>query len=163
MKGTTNALINHEVNHTFGVPREMPVGFDTTKSDPYSQYLLSMNNAGTELAARGTQIKDFFGLKENDVITPEMLKYAKDNYVRITNIDNGMTEFFNLITDFDDAAEWLSMFSLKNGGIISKKPIIDFINNRLAYIRPDELKELESKSIDELFREAYSIRNLQGN
>ena len=54
-----------------------------------------------------------------------MLRYAKDNYVRITNMDNTMTEFFDSIEDYDAAAEWLSKYSFKEGG---KMPLsVDFL------------------------------------
>jgi len=37
-----------------------------------------------------------------------MLRYAKENYVKDTGLDNNMTEFFNLIDNYDKAASWLS-------------------------------------------------------
>ena len=65
-----------------------------------------------------------------------MLRYAKDNYVRITNMDNTMTEFFDSIEDYDAAAEWLSKYSFKEGG---KMPLsVDFSSSYkfLCLFRP---------------------------
>lgn len=64
-----------------------------------------------ELLARGTQIKDFYGLTDNaEKVTPEMLKFAARHYVDNV-MDNQMTEFFNGIKDWDKAAEWISKYS----------------------------------------------------
>lgn len=64
-----------------------------------------------ELLARGTQIKDFYGLTDNaEKVTPEMLKFAARHYADNV-MDNQMTEFFNGIKDWDKAAEWISKYS----------------------------------------------------
>ena len=67
----------------------------------------------TEIEARGTQLKNYF---DTDVITPDMLKYASQHYVPDTGIDNNMYQFFSGIKDWKAAADYLSKFSLKNGG-----------------------------------------------
>lgn len=47
----------------------------------------------TEQTARGTQIKNYYGLNEgNQDITPAMWEYARRNYVKDTGINNNMTE-----------------------------------------------------------------------
>lgn len=64
-----------------------------------------------ELLARGTQIKDFYGLTDNaEKVTPEMLKFAARHYADNV-MDNQMTEFFNGIKDWDKAAEWISKYA----------------------------------------------------
>ena len=75
----------------------------------YRNYLSSP----TEIEARGTQLKNYF---DSDVITPDMLKYASQHYVPDTNMDNNMYQFFSGIKDWNLAADYLSKFSLKNGG-----------------------------------------------
>lgn len=40
-----------------------------------------------------------------------MLKYASQNYIKDTGIDNNMTEFFNNIVDWKEAAKWLSKYA----------------------------------------------------
>ena len=50
-----------------------------------------------------------------------MLKYAAKHYVKDTGIDNNMTQFFSGIKDWKAAAEWISKYSLKNGGKINLK------------------------------------------
>lgn len=49
---------------------------------------LARKNRGMELTARGTQIKNYFGLKEGEPITEDMLKYAAENYVKDRGYDN---------------------------------------------------------------------------
>ena len=75
----------------------------------YKNYL----SQSTEIEARGTQLKNYF---DSDVITPDMLKYASQHYVPDTGIDNNMYQFFSGIKDWNLAADYLSKFSLKNGG-----------------------------------------------
>lgn len=70
-------------------------------------------NRSTEIEARGTQLKNYF---DTDVITPDMLKYASQHYVPDTGIDNNMYQFFSGIKDWNVAADYLTKFSLKNGG-----------------------------------------------
>ena len=67
----------------------------------------------TEIEARGTQLKNYF---DTDVLTPDMLKYASQHYVPDTGFDNNMYQFFSGIKDWDKAAEYLTKYSLKNGG-----------------------------------------------
>lgn len=92
-------------------------GFDENSLE----YFIS--NYGTELAARGTQLKNYFGIIDSyyQKITPEMLKYAKEFYVKDTGLDNNMTEFFEGITDYDEFAKWLSKAAYSKGGIHIKK------------------------------------------
>ena len=59
------------------------------------KYFKNLNS--TEVAARFTQLKNYFGLKEGEPITKEMWDYAKQNYVKDTHLDNTMTEFFNMV------------------------------------------------------------------
>lgn len=71
---------------------------------------------GLEVAARGSQIKDYFGLTDShQKITPEMLKYAAKHYVDDVD-DNNMTQFFNGIKDWDEAAKWLSKYATAFSG-----------------------------------------------
>lgn len=50
----------------------------------------------TEQTARGTQIKNYYGLNEgNQDITPAMWEYARRNYVKDTGINNNMTEWLS--------------------------------------------------------------------
>jgi len=105
--GKIENLISHEVDHAIHIPTEPPKGFNPSA---FSGNYFSHKN-GTELAARGSQIKDYFGLSDNQPITENMLKYAAEHYVEDTGTDNNMTDFFNLITDWKKAAEWLTKFS----------------------------------------------------
>lgn len=63
----------------------------------------------TEQTARGTQIKNYYGLNEgNQDITPAMWEYARRNYVN--GINNNMTEWLNSVDERDISAfvKWLS-------------------------------------------------------
>lgn len=101
-ENNVSRAISHEIDHALHIPTETPRGFKIT-----DEYFNKLN--GTELSARGSQIKDYYGLtKGNQEITEDMLKYASDNYVSDTRIDNNMTEFFNSIVDWKEAAKWLS-------------------------------------------------------
>ena len=94
-KGNKGA--SHEYAHYTYMPFSYPKGFDPkvtnlgtyftgTSPDHY------LPNTG-EIATRGTQLKNYFGLKEGEKLTPEMWNYAARHYA--TDVaDNNMTEFF---------------------------------------------------------------------
>jgi flagellum-specific peptidoglycan hydrolase FlgJ len=68
----------------------------------------------TEQTARGTQIKNYYGLNEgNQDITPAMWEYERRNYVKDTGINNNMTEWLNSVDERDIIAftKWLSKHS----------------------------------------------------
>jgi len=96
-------LKSHEIDHAVHIPTEEPIGFISTRTKYFKQ------KNGTELAARGSQIKDYYGLADSELpITESMLKYASDNYVKDTGVDNNMTDLFKSIADWNQAAGWLS-------------------------------------------------------
>lgn len=64
-----------------------------------------------EINARGTQIKNYFGLKENEPLTEEMLRYAKNHYVKDRGYDNNITQFFNGIKNWKEMAKWIQEYS----------------------------------------------------
>lgn len=51
-----------------------------------------------EIAERMSQLKNYFGLKGDEIFTLNHLNYARDNYVKDTGLDNQMTLFFSTIT-----------------------------------------------------------------
>lgn len=108
-------VVNHERNHLMQNAKKAfqnfkqkfgkDTGFDFSNlSESSKEYLGEL----TEQLARGTQIKDFFGIKDGQPITAAMLKYAKKYYQSQTGMYNNMKEFFDSITDYDKAAQWLS-------------------------------------------------------
>lgn len=110
--------LSHEYNHALrnrnlddgNSKLQRHLGFNYDHLAPeYRNYL----SQSTEIEARGTQLKNYF---DSDVITPDMLKYASQHYVPDTGIDNNMYQFFSGIKDWNLAADYLSKFSLKNGG-----------------------------------------------
>lgn len=62
-----------------------------------------------EQLARGSQIKNYLGIMDAREITPSQLRYAAENYVKDTGMDNNMTDFFSTIKDYEKAAKWLSL------------------------------------------------------
>lgn len=118
-RNNRQSIIQHEVGHAFsgtGSWRSKVEGFDNIPKD-YLDYFSKYNY--DELAQRGLQIKNYFGLTSPDQeITPSMLKYAYKNYIKDTGIDNDMIEFFSSISDFDKATKWLSKNSYEEGGKI---------------------------------------------
>ena len=106
-------VISHEVDHAIHIPAEPPRGFDTGYIDKHiSQPGYFSNKNGTELAARGSQLKDYYGLDDpNQEITEDMLRYAAENYVKDTKLDNNMGLFFKSITDWKEAAKLLSKYA----------------------------------------------------
>lgn len=113
-------VIAHEITHNLDVGTHMMRGGNLNwgsyahLSPKHQDYFLK--NGYTELVARGTQLKNYFGLKGGEPITEDMLKYAAKHYVKDTGLDNNMTQFFSGIKDWKAAAEWISKYSLKNGG-----------------------------------------------
>lgn len=105
--------IRRVISHAIHIPAEPPRGFDTGYIDKHiSQPGYFSNKNGTELAARGSQLKDYYGLDDpNQEITEDMLRYAAENYVKDTKLDNNMGLFFKSITDWKEAAKWLSKYA----------------------------------------------------
>lgn len=102
----------HELAHYTYNPHEVPPMsvYKLPNDNPSRNYLMGFGTKedGTELTARGTQIKGYYGLKEEHPITEDMLKYAADNYVKDTGYDNNMTDFFKGIIDYKEMAKWLT-------------------------------------------------------
>ena len=131
----TNASINgvegHEYSHFVFDPDKLPPldTYDFNKiPEQYKEYFmgtLARKNRGMELTARGTQIKNYFGLKEGEPITEDMLKYAAENYVKDRGYDNAMNMFFGGIKNYKKMAEWLTKWSP-----ILAAPIIENANDK---------------------------------
>jgi hypothetical protein len=60
----------------------------------HSEYLIN----DMEVAERMSQLKNYFGMKGNEIFTANHLKYAREHYSQDTGIDNSMTQFFQAIT-----------------------------------------------------------------
>lgn len=107
-------ILSHEYDHVYNIPKEPLSGFDVDKLPKAMQQYFTHKN-GTEFSARGSQIKDYYGLtKETQKITPAQLEYAKNHYISDGYFNNNMTEFFNSITDYKKAANWIN----KNSSIV---------------------------------------------
>lgn len=114
-----NPVLSHEYDHAVrgvngpSIPKEMEEGskkwFDASFVDDKAERKYISNPL--ELSARGSQIKDYFGLTDmNQKVTPEMLKYAAKHYIPDV-MNNDMVEFFSGIKDWNEAAKWISKYS----------------------------------------------------
>ncbi len=54
--------------------------------------------SGQEVAERMSQLKNYFGMRGSERFTIEHLRYAAQNYITDTGMDNRMTHFFQAIT-----------------------------------------------------------------
>lgn len=96
----------HEFSHYVYTPSDpIPREF-FTPVEGYGRYFTK--NRSAEVAARGTQLKNYFGLKEGEPLTVEHLKYAAKHFVKDRGYDNGMTQFFQSIKNWDKTAKWLT-------------------------------------------------------
>lgn len=96
----------HEFSHWVYYPKYGP----SEKYFDYTNLPTSLRSRG-EFAGRGTQLKNYFGLKEGEELTGDMLKYAKENFAKDRGYDNHMVDFLDRIKDFDKVAKWLNTFS----------------------------------------------------
>lgn len=121
-KLTTDVSLPHEFAHLFShYYGSLPDWYNTP--GVYSEILPKGQLKylrGDELLARGTQLKNYFGIVDDTPITGDMLKYAAKHYVEDTGADNNMLQFFHTITDWDAAADHLSRYSYKSGGVIKR-------------------------------------------
>lgn len=90
---------SHEKGHamrTFPQMTEIREAFDYDKHSPEkrTKYLMYPD----ELVERMSQLKNYFGLADEDLFARKHLAYAKENYINDTKLDNSMTDFFNMIT-----------------------------------------------------------------
>lgn len=124
-----NVAKSHELDHAvnFVGPAERAERLKETKEwfDPEKTGLPGYFESGIELAARGSQLKDYFGLTDSSQkLTSEMLKYAARHYVDDVS-DNDITRFFNGITNWDKAAEWLSKYATVFSGAVMIPKVIE--------------------------------------
>ena len=105
-KQATSDISAHEFSHYVYTPGKTIPKEDFMPVKGYSKYFNGFNS--TEVQARGTQIKNYFGLTEEEPLTAEHLKYAALHFVKDRGYDNGMTAFFNSIKNYNNVAKWLN-------------------------------------------------------
>lgn len=107
-------VFSHELNHALtpnNISVRTPDGMQFSHLNKGVRDYFGQDNF-TELKARGTQLKNYFGITDNQPITGDMLKYAAKNYVKDAGLDNNMTQMFSGIKDWDAAAKWFTDFGL---------------------------------------------------
>ena len=118
LEGRINAGLSHELDHVVqdNASKEYLEKMSKEADGWFDDDLVRESGRSTfsdrmELAARGSQIKDYFGLVDDaQEVTPEMLKYAARNY-DTRWMDNNMLDFFSGIKDWDKAAKWITKYS----------------------------------------------------
>ena len=112
--------IAHEVAHKASAYNDSSLDwFDFERllddGDPKGLYNYFHNHGGTELAARGSQLKNYYGLRENQPLTESMWDYAVEHYVPDTEargmLDNHMSDFFHYVKDKKKAIAWLNKWA----------------------------------------------------
>lgn len=83
-------------NHT-----DQPIDADEemTFEDARDRYLNHYLFMGSEIAERMSQLKNYFGFKGAEEFTKAHLDYAREHYIEDTGMDNGMSLFFQGITN----------------------------------------------------------------
>lgn len=105
-----SAILSHEVDHALHLPDEpVPEGVFFPRIKLSGNYFTRNNS--TEVAARGSQLHDYFGHTGTEPITAEELKYARDHYVKDTGINNNMNTMLWSINDYDALAKWMTKYS----------------------------------------------------
>ncbi|WP_303953661.1 hypothetical protein [Streptococcus vestibularis] len=109
-KSHASAILSHEADHALHIPDEpVPDGALFPRIYLRGNYFKSLNN--TEVAARGSQLHDYFGHTGTEPITADELKYAREHYIKDTGINNNMYDFLWSINDYDALAKWMTKYS----------------------------------------------------
>ena len=90
----------HEYAHFAHNPSTPAPGIDYDwLRNTYGEHAVEYFKEGynSEVMARFTQVKNYFGLKEGEPVTKEMWEYATKHYLADGNLDNNMTEFFQIV------------------------------------------------------------------
>lgn len=89
----SSAILYREEDYKQELPMLGDVTYEKAKEDLF-MYLFSSE----ELAERMSQLKNYFGMKGEELFTKEHLHYAKEHYVQDTGMNNRMNFFFQAIT-----------------------------------------------------------------
>ncbi len=73
-------------------------GRNLTKEEIIQEFFEDYLFSGFEILERMSQLKNYFGFRGDEEFTIEHLEYARKHYVEDTELDNGMTMFFEGIT-----------------------------------------------------------------
>lgn len=117
----SNHMAAHEYSHLTYQPNWLnkPEGIDINLLGSARHYLGIPRTGGlAEQTARGTQLKNYFGLKEGEEITPEMWEYAKQNYVKDMGFDNNMIQWMESVVDVPKYLKWLNKEAPAITGVI---------------------------------------------
>lgn len=114
-----NKGVAHEFTHYFYFPFRRPKGFDPRVGD-FQEYKYYTSPTSQEIVARGTQLKNYFGLKEGEPLTPEMWNYAQRHYAADV-ANNNMSTFFkagnNKSPNHPFFLQWLNRNAPVIGGV----------------------------------------------
>lgn len=71
---------------------------ELTREERREEYLNHYLFTASEIVERMSQLKNYFGFRDDEKFTKEHLAYAREHYTDDTGMDNGMTMFFEAIT-----------------------------------------------------------------
>lgn len=102
------ARVSHEIDHFLHEPdNPVPDGtFFPRLTNLYGNKFTQYNN--TEVAARGSQLHDYFGHTGTEPLTEKELLYARDHYEKDTGLDNQISEMLWSTKDMKGLAKWLT-------------------------------------------------------
>ncbi len=113
------------------MPFTRPKGIDLNRLNKYLTGELH-NSGAAEIMARFTELKNYFGLKEGESLTPEIWDYAQRHY--ITDVaDNSMKNFFkagnNKFPSHPFLLSWLNRSAPIFAGVTLSNNFKSFFNN----------------------------------
>lgn len=115
----------HEFVHFLYWPASRPKGVLT------GRYLMGKNPilGSGEIAARGTELKNYFGLKEGEQLTSEMWDYARRHFLTDVQPNRGTRDLFNDVTNKPIFLKWLNKRApVISGGLIGTS-MLNSLNN----------------------------------
>lgn len=116
---------SHVIDHYINALRNRmsPEIFDASGT---GHFTYMTRQGGTEPMARMNQLKNYFGLSENQPLTKAHIDFARKYFVRDRGYDNNMQAFLDGILDSNSSAKWgqkwaPSIIGLGTAGIVSSQ------------------------------------------
>lgn len=69
-----------------------------------ARFPINYVQAPEEIIERMAQLKNYFGMSADEEFTAQHLEYAREHYTKDTGLDNGISTFFNCISDKTEGA-----------------------------------------------------------
>lgn len=72
-------------------------------NNPKIRFKPNYLNKTEEISERMTRLKNYFGMKAEEVFTSIHLSYVREHYIEDTGLDNSMSTFFKIVTPQTEA------------------------------------------------------------